>query len=376
MSRPLIHISAFALILLSSQSYGADKEPTPLKLAFKDCFLIGAALDHQLFTEPQQATLKLTTRHFNSVTPTNALKWGPYNPKPGVYQFEPADAFINFAQRNRMHVVGHVLFWHSQTPDWVFQGKSGKPATRDELLERMRDRTKQLATRYRNRIDAWDVVNESFVDNGKLRDSPWTRIIGNDFIEQAFRIADQELPKDVELLYNDYSMAGQAKRNAVVAMINDLKGKNIRIDGVGMQGHWGIDQPSINDIEASIIAFAGAGVKVHITELDIDILPRKPGMYGADVSKRLSADPSSNPYVNGLPEDKQQQLAKRYEDIFRIFLKHRDKIKRVTFWGATDRYSWLNNWPIHGRTSHPLLFDRNGNPKPAFHSVIKVASEK
>jgi endo-1,4-beta-xylanase len=180
----------------------------------------------------------------------------------------------------------------------------------------------------------------------------------------------------VELLYNDYSMTGQAKRNAVVAMIKDLKGKNIRIDGVGMQGHWGIIQPSINYIEASIIAYASAGVKVHITELDIDVLPRKPGMYGADVSQRMSADPSSDPYVNGLPEEKQQQLAKRYEEIFRLFLKHRDKIERVTFWGATDRYSWLNNWPIHGRTSHPLLFDRNGNPKPAFHSVIKVASEK
>ena len=177
-------------------------------------------------------------------------------------------------------------------------------------------------------------------------------------------------PKNPKLLYNDYSMTANGKRNAVVKMIGELKQKGVRVDGVGMQGHWSLNEPTIEEIEASIVAFAKAGVDVHITELDIDVLPRKSGMFGADVAMKLAQDPAMDPYRDGLPEDMQESLAQRYADIFRLFLKHREKIKRVTFWGTTDKHSWLNNWPIKGRTSHPLLFDRNGNPKLAFHAVI------
>jgi len=341
-----------------------------LKDSFKGRFHVGAAINKWQFKEEGQSTLRLVAHQFNSISPENSLKWGCFNPKPGVYNYADADAFVEFGQKNNMYVLGHVLFWHSQTPKWAFQDKKGQLLNREQLLKRMRERVRHLAKRYGKRIHAWDVVNESIEGNGELRGSQWTKIIGKDFIEQAFRIANEELPADVELIYNDYSMTGKNKRNAVVKMIHELKQKKVRIDGVGMQGHWGIKGPSISEIEESIVAYSAAGVDVHITELDIDVLPRKGGMWDADIAKRLVGDASMDPYRNGLSEAMRQKLAKRYADLFRLFLKHRDKIKKVTFWGATDKYSWLNNWPIKGRTSYPLLFDRVGRPKAAFHAVV------
>jgi endo-1,4-beta-xylanase len=358
-------------VLLSSACiHAGETEIKTLKKTFKGDFLIGAAIKKPLFKEDSQPTLKLVAEQFDSTSSCNMLKWGPFNPKPGKYNHDIADAYVEFGNKHNMYVLGHVLFWHSQTPKWVYKDEKGQELKRDKLLTRMRERVKHVAKRYGNRIDAWDVVNESIMGNGKLRKSQWTKIIGNDFIEQAFRIADEELPKDVELLYNDYSMTGKGKRDGVVKMITELKKKKIRIDGVGMQGHWSINGPSIKQIEDSIVAFSNAGVDVHITELDIDVLPRKSDMYGADVSKKYEQDPKMDPYKEGLPKEVQEKLAKRYADIFKLFLKHKDKIKRITFWGSTDKYSWLNNWPIKGRTSYPLLFDRDGKPKTAFHSVI------
>jgi len=367
----LITSQLLLFLLFAAPVQGGEGMDIPkLKDAFKGKFDVGAAINKGLFKEKGQPTLRLVADQFNSISPESSLKWGHFNPKPGVYNYTDADAFVEFGQKNKMYVLGHVLFWHNQTPDWVFKDKNGKTLSREQLLKRMRERVRHLAKRYGSRIHAWDVVNEAFMDNGELRDSQWTRIIGDDFIKQAFRIANEELPANVELLYNDYSMYGKEKRDAVLKMIRELKQKKIRIDGVGMQGHWSVNGDYLPNIEASIVAFSQAGVDVHITELDIDVLPRKAGMWGADVRKRFEGDASMDPYRNGLPEAKQQELAKRYTDLFQLFLKHKDKIKRVTFWGPTDRYSWLNNWPIKGRTSHPLLFDRDRKPKPAFHAVV------
>ena len=367
----LITTQVLVFLLFSASLQGAEEMGVPtLKDSFKRRFHVGAAINKWQFKEEGQSTLRLVAHQFNSISPEDLLKWSSFNPKPGVYNYADADAWVEFGQKNNMYVHGHVLFWHSQTPKWVFQDKKGQLLNREQLLKRMRERVRHLTKRYGKRIHAWDVVNEAFMDNGKLRDTQWTKIIGKDFIEQAFRIANEELPADVELIYNDYSMNGENKRNAVVKMIDELKQKKIRIDGVGMQGHWGIEWPSISEIEASIVAYSAAGVDVYISELDIDVLPRKTNMWDADIAKRWVGDASMNPYSNGLPEAKQQELAKRYIDLFQLFLKHHDKIKKVTFWGATDKYSWLNNWPIKGRTSYPLLFDRAGRPKAAFHAVV------
>jgi len=364
-------LTLLAAALIPFAAPGADMT---LKQAYQDHFHMGASFGKPVIQEDGQATLRLIASQFNSITAGNEMKWARLQPQPQTYRTELADRFVAFGSENGMYIVGHVLFWHNQTPAWVFEDEQGRPAGREQLLSRMRERVRYVAKRYKGRVHAWDVVNEAIEGNGTLRDSKWTQIIGDDFIEQAFRIAQEELPADMALIYNDYGMTANGRRNAVVKLVRDLKNKGIRIDGIGMQGHWSLKAPSISDIEKSIIAFADTGVAVHITELDIDVLPRHDRMWSgnADIKLQLQQDPRLNPYTDGLPAEIQKELAVRYADIFTLFLKHSDKIKRVTFWGPSDQYSWLNSWPIKGRTNYPLLFDREGNPKPAFHAVINL----
>jgi len=354
----------------------ANADGDTLKDTFDGDFYIGAALSSDFASHNGEARRELVAREFNSVTSENAQKWAPMNPKPGVMRLKAGDEFVKFGSRARMYVVGHVLFWHNQTPDWVFENEKGKPLDRAALLVRMEERVKLVADRYGRNIDAWDVVNEAYLGNGKPRNTKWRQIVGDDFVEQAFRIAHNGLPLNVDLIYNDYGMTQPGRRKAVVDMVRDLKSKGVRIDGVGMQGHWTLDKPSIEEIEKSIIAFANAGVKIHISELDIDVLPDRNIAFGANIKKTLKSTLSNDPYKDGLPPEMQRKLADRYAEIFSLFHKHRDKVKRVTFWGETDAYSWLNNWPIDGRTNYGLLFDRKYERKLAHRAVIEVKKNK
>jgi endo-1,4-beta-xylanase len=271
-----------------------------------------------------------------------------------------------------MFIVGHTLVWHNQTPAWVFQDAKGNPLDRETLLARLREHVFTVVGRYKGRINGWDVVNEALNQDGTMRQSPWFKIIGEDYLAQAFQFA-READPDAELYYNDYDLELPAKRKGAVALISKLKASGVPIRAVGLQNHKLLDWPSIDDEDATIRAFANLGLKVHITELDVDVLPRttKPG---ADYAVDIAPTPKLNPYTTSLPDSVQHALARRYADLFRVYLKHRDVIERVTFWGVTDRDSWLNNWPIKGRTNYPLLFDRLGQPKPALGAVIATAN--
>jgi endo-1,4-beta-xylanase len=370
MKTPLRLLSV--LCVLSSALTGlhaADGAHATLKDAFAGKFVVGAAIDERM-TKPDHPFHDLVLHQFDSITPTNLLKWGPYEPQPGAYNDAAAEAFIAFGAEHKLYTVGHCLFWHQQTPKWVFLDAKGGPASRDELLARMRERVRHVAQLYGSRTNAWDVVNEAIEENGSLRDSPWHKILGADFLPAAFRIANEELPRSVELLYNDYNMETPGRLAAVVKLVHDLRAQGLRIDAVGSQAHWRLETPTIAQIEASLVALRDAGVKVHFTELDVEVLPRT--VNGAEISGREAMTPSNNPYPNGLPPEIQAKLAQRYADIFALFVKYADVIDRVTFWGVTDADSWLNNWPVRGRTNYPLLFDRNGQPKPAFDAVIKT----
>lgn len=366
----------FSALAVTACALQAQTAPATLKDAFAKKFLVGAALHTPIIVDDEHPARPLVAEQFSSITPANALKWGPFNPQPGVYEFAPVDAFVAFGEAHHMFLIGHTLFWHHQTPAWVFKDDAGEPITREALLKRMRERVHVVAQRYGAKIRLWDVVNETLEDDGRLRDSPWTRVLGADFVPEAFRIANEELPKDVQLIYNDYSMYMPGRRDAVVRMVKDLKARGLRIDGVGMQGHWDLTTPKIADVEASIVAFAAAGVRVHITELDVEVLPRSMDMFGADLNKRAQRTPENDPYTDGLPAEIQDKLAKRYAEIFALFLKHADKIDRVTFWGVSDADSWLNGWPVRGRTNYPLLWDRQYKPKPALDAVLGVAAGK
>ena len=372
----LVLLGSVMTLTQTAEANEVSLQELSLRDLSKDSFLFGAAINRKLFHTNDVDKLSLIAHHCSAVTTCNMLKWKKYNPEPGVLKTDDPDRFLSYAEKHDMFAVGHVFFWHNSTPAWVFENDKGGVVDRATLLKRMRERVRELAQRYGERIHAWDVVNEAVMGNGSLRKSKWSEILGPNWVVDAFRIADEELPKDVELYYNDYNMQLAGKRDAVVKIVKDIQAQGIRIDGVGMQGHWLPSRPSAHQIEKSIVAFHDAGVDVHITELDIDMLPRKKGMMGADVQLKQKLAAENNPYINGLPDDKQQLLAKRYAELFGLFLKHQDKIKRVTFWGFTDGNTWLNGWPVKGRTNHPMLFDRNCQPKPAFHAVVDVLRHK
>ncbi|MGA3144830.1 MAG: endo-1,4-beta-xylanase [Verrucomicrobiota bacterium] len=345
---------------------------TTLKAAFKNDFLIGAALNEAEFTGQNTNAAALIKAQFDTISPENALKWEAVHPKPDQYNFGPAGQYVEFGQKNGMFVIGHNLVWHSQTPKWVFQDEKGNPVDRDTLLARMSNHISTVVGRYKGKIGGWDVVNEALNEDGTLRDSPWKKIIGEDYLLKAYQFAHEADPQ-AELYYNDYSLENAPKRNGAIVLIKKLQAQGVHIAGVGLQGHYKMDWPSPVQVDETIAAFSPLGVKVMITELDLNLLPAATQSQAAEVSMNFALRAELNPYTNGLPAAVQQQLAQRYADLFAVFVKHHDVVSRVTFWGVTDGDSWLNNWPVKGRTAYPLLFDRNCQPKPAFNAVIQTS---
>ena len=364
----------FAIIVLAfgfQTDTNAQQQPT-LKDAYKGCFLVGAALNPAQFSGEDLLESALVKAQFNSISPENVLKWEIVHPHPGTYDFSLADKYVEFGQQNHMFNIGHNLVWHSQVPQWVFEDENGNPVERKVLLKRMRDHINAVVGRYKGRINGWDVVNEALNEDGTLRQSPWLKIIGDDYIEKAFRYAHKADPK-AELYYNDYSVENEAKRKGALELVRKLKAKGVPIAAVGLQDHVHLDWPTAEQIDATITEFGKLGVKVMITELDVDVLPAATPSQTADVSLNVLSDPKLNPYPNGLPQPVQQELSKRYADLFGTYGKHCGLVTRVTFWGVTDKDSWKNDWPVKGRTNYPLLFDRNAHPKPAFDAVIQLA---
>jgi len=362
------------LTLLLMGCSAPQQEQTPsLKDAYKDMFLIGTALNANHNFGHDTLGIKLIQDHFNSIVAENCMKSMHLQPTEGVFFFDEADKFIAFGEANNMHIVGHTLIWHSQAPDWLFTDENGEDVSREVMIERMRSHIHTVVGRYKGRVDGWDVVNEAVLDDGSWRNTKFYEIIGEEYIKLAFQFAHEADP-DAELYYNDYAMSQEGKRNSVVEMVKKLQEEGIKIDGIGMQGHMGMDYPDISEFEKSIEAFAALGVKVMITEMDITLLPFPAGET-AEVSLTAEYQEKMNPYAEGLPEEVEAAFNKRYSDFFGLFLKHQDKISRVTLWGLTDNDTWRNDWPIPGRTDYPLLFDRNYEPKAVVQQLIDLTNE-
>jgi endo-1,4-beta-xylanase len=345
-----------------------------LKEAFKDDFFVGVAVNDAQFSGKDERSDRIVRTQFNSISPENVLKWESVHPQAGQYDFSGPDRYVDFGEANRMFIIGHTLIWHNQTPAWVFQDGQGNPVDRGILLARMREHIHTVVGRYKGRINGWDVVNEAINEDGSWRETQWYKIIGEDFIAHAFQYA-READPGAELYYNDYALEDAPKRNGVIALVRKLKAQGVPITGIGSQMHVKLATPTIADADTTLEEFGKLGLKVMVTELDVDVLPSASKYRGADITTNFVLRADLDPYTNGLPASVQQALADRYTELFKLFLKHRDKIDRVTFWCVTDGDSWLNYWPVRSRTAYPLLFDRGGKPKPAFEAVIRTAHE-
>ncbi len=344
-SRVLLVVAVLGLSALAAKA----QQPT-LKDAYKNHFLIGVAMNTAQIFEKDPIGDPIVKAQFNSISPENILKWELVHPQPNTYEFKASDAYVDFGEKNQMFIIGHNLVWHAQTPKWVFEHEDGTFVSRKELLKRMRDHISTVVGRYKGRIKGWDVVNEALNEDGTLRQSLWYKIIGPDYLVEAFKAAHKADPK-AELYYNDYSLENEPKRNGAIALIKKLQAAKVSVTGIGSQEHDNLQWPTLDQLDATITGFAALGVKVMVTELDIDVLPAAVRNGSAEVSQTAAAQPQLNPYADGLPDSVQQALADRYAGLFGVFLK------------------------VRGRKNYPLLFDREGKPKPAFDAVIKIAQQ-
>ena len=366
----LLSVAMLSITLLSCK----PKAEIGLKDAFANKFYIGVAMNTPQIVGDDSVALTLIKKHFNSIVAENCMKSEVMQPVEGEFDFTLADRMVRFGEENNMHIVGHTLIWHSQAPKWFFTDVQGNEVTPEVLSARMKNHIQTVVSRYKGRVHGWDVGNEAINDDGSWRESPFYKILGKDYVKLAFQYAHEADP-DAELYYNDYSMSNEGRRNGVIAMVKELQTQGIKVSGIGMQGHMGMDFPDLKEFEKSIEAFAALGVKVMITELDMSVLPSPWSQTGANISDKAEYKEKMNPFVNGLTPEANAEWENRFFSFFELFEKHSDKISRVTLWGLRDADSWKNNWPIMGRTDYPLLFDRNYEAKPVVKRIMEISSK-
>jgi endo-1,4-beta-xylanase len=365
---------AFTTLLFTSCSHtknatGSSAMPS-LKQTFKNDFLVGTALSAPQIEGRDTGAARLVPQQFNAATPENIMKAEIIHPGWDKYNFDPADKLVEYAKKNGIQVTAHTLIWHSQTPAFLRGIKDA-----DSIKQYFVNHINTVAGRYDGKVYSWDVVNEALNEDGTLRNSVFLKNLGDDYIVEAFRLAQKAAPH-TKLYYNDYNIEQPKKRAGAIAIIKKIQAAGVRIDGVGIQGHWHVDNVPMQEIEQSLKEFSALGIQVAFTELDLSVLPNPRGRANsADISQTAEYNAHINPYTKGLPDSMQQKLASSYANLFNLFLKYKDNISRVTFWGVNDGQSWLNGFPVPGRTNYPLLFDRQFNPKPAFYKVIETKTK-
>ncbi|MBQ7157044.1 MAG: endo-1,4-beta-xylanase [Bacteroidaceae bacterium] len=345
--------SAFALTANAQPADGG------LKKAYKDYFSVGVAVNKR--NVANQDEIKIVLDNYNSITAENDMKPGEVHPKEGVYHWEGADSIANFCRQHGIKLRGHCLVWHSQFADWMFTDKKGKPVKKEVFYARLREHIHTVVERYKDVVYCWDVVNEAMADD--VNPSPWNRnpspyrnsrlyqLCGDEFIAKAFEYAREADPKAL-LFYNDYNAADPGKRDRIFNMVKKMKDAGVPIDGIGMQGHYNIYGPSMEDIDAAITKYSQIVKHIHVTELDVRVNEEMGGQL------RFRRDKIDiKPYIKTLQEN-------QYASLFRVFRKHKDIIDCVTFWNVSDRDTWL------GTNNYPLLFDKDLKAKKAY-SVVK-----
>lgn len=352
-----------------------------LKEAYSGAFKMGCAISPSDISGRNPGAIPLILEQFNALSPDNCMKPESLHPRPDVWNFGPADNYVNFGREHGMFVLGHTLCWHNQTPDFFWKHEDGSPKTHDELVETLRSYIETVCTHFAGKVDAYDVVNEIVAEDGGYRNIGWVEAFGgngDEVVKLAFKFAAQYAPAGTELYYNEFNVWRPTKLAGVIRLVKMLRAEGLRIDGVGIQAHWGLNYPKNQYIEDAIDQLSALGVKVMITELDVDVLPvsKEGQVIGKSLNDPLyqqeEFEEFLDPYKNGLPEEVEDQLAARYAELFGIFYKHRDQIDRLTFWGLHDGASWKNGSPVPRRTNYPLLFKRDLTPHKAFDAVISI----
>lgn len=354
------------IALLAMPLAAAAQGKTLRQTVGRDC-LIGVAINQWQHTGRNQKVNHIIDTQFNQLVAENCMKPEVLQPVEGVFDFAQADRFIAYAQEHKQTVIGHNLVWHSQSPRWWHEGNP----TKEVMAKRLTDHIKAVVGHFKGKVHGWDVINEAILDDGSYRPTDYYKLLGDSLFEIIFQAAHEADP-NVELYYNDFSMSGAKKRATVCALVKRLKAHGCRIDAVGMQSHNGLDYPDLGEYEKSIEAFAACGVKVMMTELDVNVLPNPEGFNGAAIDQDYVYQKKYNPYTEGIPADKQAEINQRWKDLFEIYYRHRKDISRITLWGIDDGESWLNGFPVRGRTNYPLLFDRQYNPKPAVEIITEL----
>ncbi|MEO8412802.1 MAG: endo-1,4-beta-xylanase [Ginsengibacter sp.] len=357
----LLLLIVFSLVTVEC-SYNRHLQQTTndkgLKDYYKNYFPIGVAVTPKNLAGDEAA---LILNEFNSLTAENAMKMGPIHPKENEYYWKDADSIVNFAQRNRLKVRGHNLCWHNQTPGWMFVDSTGRTVTKEVVLQRLKDHITTVVSRYKGKLYAWDVVNEAVSDNpGEyLRNSQWLKICGEEYIAKAFEYAHAADPNAV-LFYNDYNVINASKREKIYKLVKSLKDAGVPIGGVGIQGHWAINEPSRGQLDSTLQKFSDLGLEIQVTEMDISVYPKE---HTAREKKTTDADAT-------LSTEKENKQVEKYKMCFELFRKYRKFISGITFWNVSDKRSWLDNFPVRGRKDYPLLFDKNLKPKKAYREVV------
>ena len=364
--------AAALLAQISARAFAQAAQRTGLKDHFADDFRIGAAVGWKILAGDKDLE-SILFREFNSISPENCLKWESLHTADGGWRWEYADKYVAIGTQHHMYVVGHVLAWHSQTPDSVFKNPDGSYVSAATLKKKMQEHISTVVGRYKGRINAWDAANEAISDDkgNPMRRSHYFNILGEEFIDHAFHVAHEADPA-VHLIYNDYGIEGGGKHEACMDLIRRLQKRGVPVNGIGIQAHINMEEPDLETLDKCIVDFASLGLRVHFTELDIDVLPNVWKLPVAEVSTRFEYKPERDPYIHGLPKNVEDKLADRWESLFKVFIKHHDKIERITTWGISDDGSWLNNFPIRGRTNYPLLFDRNHQPHEAYYRLLAL----
>lgn len=355
----IILTGLFALSCKAQNAATVSPDNKGLKTYYNNYFPVGVAVGpRNLAGDEKQFILQ----QFNSLTPENAMKMGPIHPEENKYYWKDADSIAEFAQRHRLKVRGHNLCWHSQTPEWMFVDITGKTVSKEILLQRLKSHITTVVNRYKGKIYAWDVVNEAVSDKpGEyLRTSEWLNICGEEYIAKAFQYAHEADP-DVLLFYNDYNEINAVKREKIYKLVKDLKDAGIPVHGIGLQGHWAVNEPTKEQLDSTIKRFTELGLKVQITELDISVYPKE---HNARVRRPEDAD-------DKYTKEKERQQMEMYEMCFELFRKYRSVVTGVTFWNVSDTHSWLDDFPVKGRKDYPLLFDKNLKPKKAYWEVVR-----